>query len=152
MLIMSSKTDAPPRTVFAYGTLKTGQCRHSFWPCTPIRIEKAWTLGELYDLGDYPALLFGNDRVAGELRWFSAEQMDQILRVLDEVEEYRPGQEANNLYNRGVVQCTDALGEHCSAYAYVYVQPAFARTQKRIEPIYLLGGRRFAVWPEGSDW
>ena len=138
--------------VFAYGTLKTGQCREGSWPEKPVRIDKAWTLGELYDTGPYPALFAGTDQIAGELWTFSSQTIASVLRALDLVEEYEPGREATNLYNRVRVECTDQTGRIHRAYTYLYGRHHERSSFERIEPNYRWEERCFAVWPVGADW
>jgi gamma-glutamylcyclotransferase (GGCT)/AIG2-like uncharacterized protein YtfP len=139
-------------SLFVYGTLKTGQCREKCWPATPLGIRKAWLIGELYDTGPYPALLGGQDCVAGELWTFEPSDMPRVLSVLDRIEEYRPGCEATNLYNRVIERCWLMTGGCESAYCYRYGQPGHANQFQRVEPSYEWEGRRFAVWPTGGRW
>jgi gamma-glutamylcyclotransferase (GGCT)/AIG2-like uncharacterized protein YtfP len=80
---MSVTYDRPVDCVFVYGTLKRGQVRERSWPRQPLAVEPAWTLGRLFDLGPYPGLLAGTDRVLGELWRFAAEDLPETLRVLD---------------------------------------------------------------------
>ena len=53
-----------PILVFVYGTLKRGEARARLWPRKPQAVEPATVRGTLYDLGDYPALVPGDDTVA----------------------------------------------------------------------------------------
>jgi gamma-glutamylcyclotransferase (GGCT)/AIG2-like uncharacterized protein YtfP len=117
----------PIECVFVYGTLKRGQCREKMWPRQPLAVEIALTLGQLYDLGPYPGLVEGTDRVLGELWRFAADDMDETLRVLDRVEGFR--NEPGDLYRRVALECTTAAGEVISAHAYRYARrlPADAR-------------------------
>ncbi|MCC6508309.1 MAG: gamma-glutamylcyclotransferase [Pirellulaceae bacterium] len=138
--------------VFVYGTLKTGQCRERCWPCEPLSVEKAWTAGELYDTGPYPALFRGDDLVGGELWTFPESSMALVLSELDAVEEYRPGNESTNLYNREIVTCTDQQYRNWTAYTYLYARPAERQFFQRLLPTYSWDERRFAVWPPAADW
>lgn len=138
--------------VFVYGTLKTRQCREGCWPEKPVRIDKVWTLGQLYDTGPFPALFAGSDHVAGELWTFSRETIDSVLRALDIVEEYVPGQEATNLYNRVLVECTDQAGRVHVAYTYLYGRTDDRKHFQRITEHYRWADRCLAVWPAGCDW
>lgn len=142
----------PVLAVFVYGTLKRGQCREGCWPAEPLHIEKAWTRGELYDTGPYPALFAGGDSVAGELWFFSSQAIARVLKVLDRVEEYEPGCEATNLYNRVPVECIDRAGNVYRAYTYLYGRAEERKNFQRVEAGYLWGDRCFAVWPVGGDW
>ena len=105
-------------SVFVYGTLKCGQCRADCWPCEPLGVEPASTSGALYDLGPYPALLTGPDRVVGEIWTFAAADMDETLAVLDQIECY--GQGGVDLYLRRIVPCGVGLGQADTVRAYCY--------------------------------
>lgn len=142
----------PVFAVFVYGTLKTGQCREACWPQKPLRIDKVWTFGELYDTGPYPALFAGRDKIAGELWTFDTETIASVLEALDEVEEYQPGQEATNLYNRVIVQCADRSGSVHQAYTYFYGRMDERKHFGRIEPSYRWEDGCFALWPAGCEW
>ncbi len=115
---------------FVYGTLKRRECREHMWPRTPLVVEDAWSYGELYDAGSYPALVPGTDKVLGELWSFSPNDFEAVARVLDEIEEYRP-LDPYNLYNREVIECETASGRRAVAYTYIYARlkdlPAFTR-------------------------
>jgi gamma-glutamylcyclotransferase (GGCT)/AIG2-like uncharacterized protein YtfP len=115
---------------FVYGTLKRGECRQHMWPRSPLVVEEAWVRGDLYDTGSYPALLLGSDKVLGELWSFLPPDFDAIVKVLDEIEEYRPG-DPYNLYNREIVDCETLGGRRTSAYTYIYARqhdlPTFIR-------------------------
>ena len=102
---------------FVYGTLMRGQERELAWPRRPIRISKAFTTGELYDLGDYPAMSHGDYMIDGELWEFAPQDMATTITVLDRIEWYQ--QDDNDLYIREVVNVT-ANGLLVSAYCYFY--------------------------------
>lgn len=108
--------DGAIHSVFVYGTLKRGQLRESVWPYAPKRVSRATTVGTLYDLGPYPALMSGDDVVAGELWTFEQAQMPHTLRVLDDVEDFR--NEPNDMYKRVVIEIQLPGGECVHAYAY----------------------------------
>ena len=107
--------------VFVYGTLKRGQVRQRCWPRKPLQIEPAWTCGRLYDLGPYPALVAGNDRVLGELRRFAPADIPETLRVLDDIEGFHGL--PNDLYCRVEIECTAEAGYRVRALAYRYARP-----------------------------
>lgn len=108
--------------VFAYGTLKRGQCRQRYWPRQPVRIVAATIRGRLYDLGPFPALLEGSDVIEGELWQFAPGDMEQTLAVLDEVEQ--AAGEGRHLYERRVVYCTTAQGDEIPAWVYFLANPS----------------------------
>lgn len=139
-------------TLFVYGTLKVGQCRERCWPRQPVEIRAAWTYGELYDTGPYPALFPGDDMVAGQAWLFDPADLPAVLEQLDAIEEYRPGHEATNLYNRQVIECFDRNGDSLKSYTYIYARENERGLFTRIEAGYSWGERRLALWPVGADW
>ena len=138
--------------VFVYGTLKTGQCRQTCWPRSPREIRRAWVYGELYDTGPYPAMFAGKDLVGGQAWLFDPSDMPAVLAELDDVEEYRPGHEATNLYNRQVIDCFDDQEQCLRAYTYIYGRDIERGTFRRLLPSYSWADRRLALWPDGVDW
>lgn len=107
--------------LFVYGTLQRGRRRERCWPRQPLDVEPAWTLGCLYDLGPYPALIAGADRVLGELWRMAPEDMQETLCVLDGIEGF--GNQPGDLYQRVVVECTTEAGQSVPAFTYRYARP-----------------------------
>jgi gamma-glutamylcyclotransferase (GGCT)/AIG2-like uncharacterized protein YtfP len=127
--------------VFVYGTLKRGQERERCWPCPPRRVEPAEIRGELYDLGPYPALVHGDDRVLGEVWFLDPADVAATLKTLDEIECF--GVEDVDLYVRETVECRSlADGLLHTAYVYFLADPAQARTHRRVPT----GAHGFAEW------
>ena len=118
--------------LFVYGTLMQGEVRSRFWPRRPLRIEPASTLGRLYDLGPYPALLEGTDTVLGELWHFERADVPETLAVLDRIECY--GQEGVDLYVRRVVDCRTLDGGGATAFAYFLADATRAKQGRIIGP------------------
>ncbi|MFO0819092.1 MAG: gamma-glutamylcyclotransferase family protein [Pirellulales bacterium] len=119
--------------IFVYGTLKRGQVRERCWPRAPVRVVAAVMRGELHDLGPYPALIPGDDRVLGELWFLRAEDVAESLRVLDEVECY--GIDDVDLYVRRVVECEELeSSERHSAFVYHLANENDARAHPRVPP------------------
>ena len=116
--------------VFVYGTLKRGQLREDRWPHAAKRVTRATTLGALYDLGAYPAMLSGGDVVVGELWCFEEQQMPETLRVLDEIEDYYG--EPTDLYQRVIIECKSLDGQRNLAYTYRYA--AAPDESMRVDP------------------
>lgn len=106
--------------IFVYGTLKRGQVRERMWPKEPVRVEVATTLGRLFDLGPYPALVSGDDVVEGELWHDSSDDIDETLQTLDEIEEVHPN--GQGLYERRIVTCRNEAGQMLKAFAYFYAR------------------------------
>jgi gamma-glutamylcyclotransferase (GGCT)/AIG2-like uncharacterized protein YtfP len=106
--------------IFVYGTLQRGESREGCWPCNPMRIEWGTILGQLRDLGEYPALVAGEDLVLGELWHIAETDMEATLATLDEIEWY--GQDDDDLYVRELVTCHTLFGEERQAYTYRYAK------------------------------
>jgi len=118
-----------PGGVFVYGTLKRGQVRERCWPRRPLAVDPATVLGALYDLGPYPALVAGSDRVGGEVWRFGAEDMEATLAALDEVEGYNG--DGNDWYRRVVIECHTASGV-VQAWTYLYARMYELQVSRRI--------------------
>lgn len=104
--------------LFVYGTLKRGQCRERCWPHPPLRVDPAVIGATLIELGDYPGVIAGDGLVRGELWELRPEDMQQTLRVLDEVEGYAG--HGDDLFVRRIVHCTLEDGRQLTAWAYFY--------------------------------
>ena len=89
-------------TLFTYGTLKRGfQNHHRIFSDYDIKVTPAWTYGKLYDLGCFPALTDGNNKVYGELIEFDN---PAILKRVDYLEGYRGENNSYNFYDRRETQ------------------------------------------------
>lgn len=120
-----------PAAIFVYGTLKRGQVRERCWPHQPLAVEPATVRGALYDLGRYPALVPGDDVVAGELWCIAEEHLEDTLTELDRVEGHAG--EPDDLYWRVVALCQTSTG--CEpAWTYQLQRVDLLRTARRIEP------------------
>lgn len=117
--------------LFAYGTLKRGQCRERYWPAVPQEVLRGTVRGTLWDLGPYPGLTVGEDLVAGEIWLFVRSEMTKILQVLDDVEGYhdQPG----DWFVRKSVIATAEGGERLPAWVYYYGRP-LPETAKQVLP------------------
>ena len=117
--------------VFVYGTLQRGEERAGLWPSPPLEVRWATTQGVLYDLGAYPALVAGTDRILGELRSVAPADLPRTLEVLDEVEGF--GQQGNpDLYLRETTECVTLCGKSLLAYAYRYANPTDIAAAPRV--------------------
>lgn len=100
--------------LFVYGTLmSTNRSNRAY-------LDDAEYLGkftldgyELYDLGSYPGIVEGNDKVKGELYAVSIDKLDDIDRYEGE----------GFLYTRKMVQILGEGNEKLNAYTYVYNKP-----------------------------
>ena len=101
--------------LFVYGSLKFGENNHNrIFSGYDIKITSAWTFGELYDLGYFPALTDGNNKVYGELIEFNNLE---ILTRVDSLEGYR-GENSNfNFYDRKEIHVFTDKNE-ITAWAY----------------------------------
>jgi gamma-glutamylcyclotransferase (GGCT)/AIG2-like uncharacterized protein YtfP len=118
--------------VFFYGTLmsafkRPGRTRVDL-ALAPV--GHGWIHAVLFDLGIYPAAIPAPDGcVRGEVhRMLDA---DAVLRVLDEVEGYRPGQPDASLYVRR--ETAVMLDDGATADAWVYFYNAPLGGAQRIE-------------------
>ena len=103
-------------TLFTYGTLKRGfQNHHRIFGGYDIKITPAWTYGKLYDLGYFPALTEGNNKVYGELIEFDNLE---ILRRVDYLEGFRCVNHPHNYYERRMVE---VFVNNKTVKAWVYV-------------------------------
>ncbi len=101
--------------VFVYGTLKKGKGNHGrIFSGYDIKITPAWTYGKLYDLGWYPALTQGNNKVYGELIEFDD---PEILMKIDMLEGYSGKESSFNFYERREIQVFSDK-EEFTAWAY----------------------------------
>ena len=121
-----------PTCVFVYGTLKRGEKRASMWPHAPLLVRRATVTAALYDLGDYPAMVEGDDAVVGELWEMNPAQMADTLLTLDQIEGYagRP----DDLYVRVTVDCRVG-NEIVPALTYRYARPHELDPAWRIRPV-----------------
>jgi gamma-glutamylcyclotransferase (GGCT)/AIG2-like uncharacterized protein YtfP len=133
------------RQVFVYGTLKRGQCRERCWPFRPESVEPAWIEGSLFDLGPYPALREGTDRVLGEVWTIAEEHLARTLSELDEVEGYAGRKD--DLYQRVEVEYFTLDGDTGNAYTYRYNGDLTARGGIPIDR----GADGFVTWPKSLN-
>jgi gamma-glutamylcyclotransferase (GGCT)/AIG2-like uncharacterized protein YtfP len=131
-----------PSSFFVYGTLQRGQERAKFWPAPPLRIEPAYTLGRLHDLGPYPAMVEGPHRVLGELWTLGKSDLPVTLEVLDRVEGYNQG--GHDWYVRKVIDCWTLDGGKRQAYSYFWG----GRSDISSVPVIPPNGQSFCDWKE----
>jgi gamma-glutamylcyclotransferase (GGCT)/AIG2-like uncharacterized protein YtfP len=104
--------------IFVYGTLMSGQGRHShLMEFLPEAQAAASATADLLDLGSYPGLIPGAGSVRGELYGF--EDVDAVLESLDRIEGYCAGEPS--LYQRVVLQVESGVGAQW-AWTYVYAR------------------------------
>lgn len=102
--------------IFVYGTLLKGMSRFGVLAESQF-LGHGCIRGQLYDLGDYPAIIEGSGTVYGELYEIDGEKR----RELDRIEAYHPDDEEHSLYLRKEADITLLNdGAYESAYAYFY--------------------------------
>jgi gamma-glutamylcyclotransferase (GGCT)/AIG2-like uncharacterized protein YtfP len=109
--------------LFVYGTLLPGRAPSEIADVvdalTPI--GKGTILGRLYDFGDYPGVVLGdnaNEKVQGEV--FVLPSDPQVLARLDDYEEYHPQNPEGSLFKRLRTTVTLLNGSRESCWVYVY--------------------------------
>ena len=113
-----------PELVFFYGTLMT-----PFHRTARLRVDDHLSYrgsgtieGALFDLGIYPAAVPATGgRVHGEL--YEMRHPTIVLRALDELEGYRPGEQDKSLYTRIRTRVRLDDGGEADAWAYFYNAP-----------------------------
>ena len=121
-----------PSSIFVYGTLQRGEERSGRWPRQPRLVERATIQGRIHDLGPYPALVEGTDRVLGELWHFDPADLLETLRVLDEIECY--GNDEVDLYVRRIVDCLTLAGPRYRAFVYYLADHDAVRHLPIVQP------------------
>jgi gamma-glutamylcyclotransferase (GGCT)/AIG2-like uncharacterized protein YtfP len=110
--------------VFFYGTLMTPFNRTGRLNIDQDLVFKGRgsIVAALYDLGIYPAAVPSTDgRVWGEVYGMTRPMV--VLRALDEIEGYRPGEPETSLYTRRLTHVTLENGLVVRAAAYFYNAP-----------------------------
>jgi len=110
--------------VFFYGTLMSGFKREGRARLDAMLEHqgRGWIEAALFDLGIYPAAIPAHDsKVWGEVhRMLNA---DAVLKILDEIEGYRPSEPDASLYRRVEASVTFDSGRTSSAWTYFYNAP-----------------------------
>lgn len=138
--------------LFVYGTLKRGQCRESCWPIAPLSVVAAWTLGRLYDLGPYPAMIQGSTPVAGQVWSYEGHAIEKVRQVLDCIEvTNQPG--IPNEYDRVKVDVHTLDGLTLVAETYLFSRPDQLVQIGTLHAETLeYRSKRYAIWPKNCEW
>ena len=113
--------------VFVYGTLKQGEPLYFLEGIKDLRVEvlpARMQGGLLYNLGLFSGMILKPNAglVMGEVQHFR--QIETVLGILDEVEEYYGEGDPNNLYRRVEHEAEFLNGEGLiSCWVYEYVGP-----------------------------
>ena len=110
--------------IFVYGTLKQGfGNHHRIFGGFVIKIQLAFTYGRLYDLGWYPAMTEGSDKVFGELIEFNN---PEILKRVDYLEGFKGENHPHNYYERRIVDVFVG-GDTVKAWVYFLSEEQVSR-------------------------
>jgi gamma-glutamylcyclotransferase (GGCT)/AIG2-like uncharacterized protein YtfP len=110
--------------VFFYGTLMSGfDRRHRAGLDGRLSfLGRAWTPGQLFDLGLYPGAVPSEDgRIWGEV--YETSEPGPVLEALDEIEGFDPVSPDNSLYLRQRVEVRFPEGTAVTAWIYFYNAP-----------------------------
>ena len=124
---MTSTNPASTEYVFVYGSLKLGEPLFFLEGIKDLRLEIHPAILEdavLYDLCPFPGLVLRENggTVQGEVHRF--QDLQTVLAILDEVEEYHGEEDPNNLYRRVEHQAELLKGKRLvSCWLYEYVGP-----------------------------
>ncbi|MGW7256264.1 gamma-glutamylcyclotransferase family protein [Streptomyces sp. NPDC054834] len=127
---------------FVYGTLRPGEGNHDLYLRGSTRSEEPGRLtgAVLYDGPGYPYVVEQpGGEVRGDLVTALPEEYGRLLRELDRLEEYAPG-DPRNLYERVGRNVVRADGSTARAWVYIAAPHVAARLRAR--------GRLIA----GGDW
>jgi gamma-glutamylcyclotransferase (GGCT)/AIG2-like uncharacterized protein YtfP len=117
-----------------------------------MQIRKAWTLGRLYDTGPFPALIDGEDRVAGQLWSFEDKQIIKTLEVLDQIEgTNQPGQANDYDRVRRPVWLIDT-GETIEAQFYIFAILDLLPQFEYLSPSFKFQDHNYSIWPSDAEW
>ena len=109
--------------VFFYGSLITGQSGREELPGIEKMISlisQASVAGTLFDLGDYPGLILGDQGlVFGEVYRIHRESAQQLLDRLDIFERFDPTNRSESLFIRQIVRLVEPS---IDAWLYTYNQ------------------------------
>ncbi len=133
----------PPLPLFVYGTLRPGEPNHDLFLRGRTHSEERARLhgAALYDGPGYPYAVDTPGAVTvGELVTARPDAYPQLLRELDRLEEYAPG-DPHNLYERVEREVTrETDGTAVRAWVYLAAPAVTARLRTHGKPI------------EGGDW
>lgn len=106
--------------LFVYGTLRRGFARHSVLQRVHARyVGRGTTQGELYDLGEFPGAQksqSASTRIIGEI--YQLPNPARALRVLDEIEGFRPRDPASSLFRRDTAAILLENDKQLTAWVY----------------------------------
>jgi gamma-glutamylcyclotransferase (GGCT)/AIG2-like uncharacterized protein YtfP len=111
--------------LFSYGTLQPDLAPAEIAPLVRKfrRVGRGYIHGFLYDFGDYPGAVLGKtqQRVWGQVFVFPDDP--ELLRQLDEYEEFDPSNLKHSQFVRQKCGAVLATGRAIQAWVYVYNRP-----------------------------
>jgi len=116
---MSTEAEHPTNKLFVYGTLRRGFAPHKYLGRASRFLGAASIRGRLYDLGEYPGAVASDlpgEEIRGEV--YELRDLDNQLKVLDELEEFDPERPEKSLFVRRPVQVKLGSGEQIKAWVY----------------------------------
>lgn len=115
-------TPQAQHNLFVYGTLRR-DTQHQLYHMLARHasfLGEATVQGRLYDLGDYPGMVYpGDGRVAGEIYLVAPSKWETVIRRLDEYEGCTDNDPEPHEYRRDVVKAYLVDGDEVFAWAYV---------------------------------
>jgi len=118
--MIASSPERTPDLLFVYGTLRRGFRFHHYLKRIAARyVTSGKVQAELFDLGEFPGARPSTrpgEIVAGELYRFH--NVDNALKVLDQVEGFSPQTPDKGLFRRGTAEVQLPNGERRLAWIY----------------------------------
>ncbi|RAL26702.1 gamma-glutamylcyclotransferase family protein [Thermoflavimicrobium daqui] len=103
--------------LFVYGSLRKGMKYHHLLQGAKLITLSAWIRGLLYDTRQgYPGLTPGNGHVIGEIYHINK----QILKRVDQLEDYYGPQDPRNLYERNELYVNTKEYGKIRSFVYTY--------------------------------
>lgn len=109
--------------LFVYGTLKNSRIKEAVPEIAPfIKVKvRGFVRGKLFDTGDYPAAVpdkGGRKKVYGEILEITDNKLDEVLKILDEYEEYSPRNIKSSLFVRDAVNVNTRNDKQLKSWIY----------------------------------
>lgn len=105
--------------VFVYGTLKPNYSNYNSLNIKErsIKEKPGYVKGKLIDLGSFPGLVKGNNKIFGVIIYFND---SKLLKDMDMLEGFKLPNSPSNLYNREEVCVYDEENDKVISRAYIY--------------------------------
>ena len=96
-------------------------------------------------------MVYGEDRIAGQLWEIETEHLQETLQVLDKIEGTDQPGEVNE-YDRCKLDTWLWSGEQAKAWGYVFSQPDLLKRFAVVGASLFHRGKPLVVWPVGCHW